>query len=225
MREVFQQELHEVQDRLVRISELVEVAIKNATTAFRKSDAALAESVIDNDSEIDSLADSLDELAIAILARQAPVARDLRLIVSALRMSTSLERMGDIAEHIAQLARYRFPEKVIPKGMRDTFDEMAELDVKMASLLTKLLRDMEPAVVTQIRELDDKLDALHASVFDMVLDESFKADRTAVVDATLASRYHERFGDHAVSITKKVLYFISGDFSETAHSSSESVAE
>lgn len=219
VREVFQQELLEVQDRLVRISELVEVAIRDATKAFRKSDVALAESVIDNDSEIDSLADSLDELAIAILARQSPVARDLRLIVSALRMSTSLERMGDIAEHIAQLARYRFPERVVPKGLRDTFDEMAELDIKMAELLTRLLKEPNRELVTQIRELDDRLDSLHAGVFDIVLDEDFSADRTAVVDTTLASRYHERFGDHAVSITKKVMYFMSGDFAETAHGS------
>lgn len=217
MREVFQQELHEVQDRLVRISELVEVAIRDATVAFRKSDVALAESVIDNDTEIDALADGLDELAIAILARQAPVARDLRLIVSALRMSASLERMGDIAEHIAQLARYRFPEKVIPKGLRDTFDEMGEIDVKMAALLTQLLKEQDTEIVTQIRDLDDRLDELHASVFEKVLSESFTADRMNVIDATLASRYHERFGDHAVSITKKVLYFISGDFAESAH--------
>lgn len=218
MREVFQQELHEVQDRLVRISGLVEVAIRDATVAFRKSDVALAESVIDKDSEIDALADGLDELAIAILARQAPVARDLRLIVSALRMSASLERMGDIAEHIAQLARYRFPDKVIPKGLRDTFDKMGEIDVEMASLLTKLLKEQDTDLVTKIRDLDDKLDELHASVFEKVLSESFTADRMNVIDATLASRYHERFGDHAVSITKKMLYFISGDFAEAAHS-------
>lgn len=218
MREVFQQELHEVQDRLVRISELVEVAIRDATLAFRKSDVALAESVIDKDSEIDALADGLDELAIAILARQAPVARDLRLIVSTLRMSASLERMGDIAEHIAQLARYRFPDKVIPKALRETFNEMGEIDVKMAGLLTQLLRDEDRSIVAQIRDLDDKLDELHASVFEKVLSESFTADRMNVIDATLASRYHERFGDHAVSITKKMLYFISGDFAEAAHS-------
>lgn len=221
VRVVFQQELLEVQERLVRISELVEVAIRNATTAFRTSDVTLAESVIDNDTEIDTLADGLDELAIAILARQAPVARDLRLIVSALRMSASLERMGDIAEHIAQLARYRFPDKVIPKGLRKTFDEMGDIDIEMAALLTELLRDQDTKIVSKIRDLDDRLDELHASVFEKVLSESFTADRMNVIDATLASRYHERFGDHAVSITKKVLYFISGDFAESGHSSDQ----
>lgn len=218
VRTVFQQELAEVQDRLVQVSELVEIAIRNAVTAFQNSDVELAESVIDRDAEIDVLADDLDELAIAILARQSPVATDLRLVVSALRMSASLERMGDIAEHIAQLARYRFPDKVIPKGLRKTFDEMGEITVKMAGLLTILLREQNREVVSEIRNLDDRLDELHSSVFEKVLSETFTADRMNVIDATLASRYHERFGDHAVSITKKMLYLISGDFAEAAHS-------
>src|SRR5690606_1634860 len=113
MREVFQQELREVQERLVEISGLVADSIENATRAFNESDVALAERVIEDDDKIDALSVALDELAIQILARQQPVARDLRIVVSALRISASLERMGDMAEHIAQLARYRFPEKVV----------------------------------------------------------------------------------------------------------------
>ena len=132
MREVFQQELREVQDRLVEISDLVADSIENATEAFNESNVALAETVIADDDKIDALASELDELAIQILARQQPVARDLRIVVSALRISASLERMGDMAEHIAQLARYRFPEKVVPKGLRRTFREMGALDVEIA---------------------------------------------------------------------------------------------
>jgi phosphate transport system protein len=139
MREVFQQELREVQDRLVEISGLVAVSIENATRAFNESDVALAETVIEDDTKIDALALALDELAIQILARQQPVARDLRIVVSALRISASLERMGDMAEHIAQLARYRFPEKVVPKSLRPTFVEMGRLDVEIARKLTELL--------------------------------------------------------------------------------------
>ncbi|MEB4613965.1 phosphate signaling complex protein PhoU [Leucobacter sp. M11] len=213
MRVVFQQELREVQDRLVEISELVEIAIQRATTAFQTSDVALAEAVIDSDDEIDRLATSLDEHAITVLARQQPVASDLRLVVAALRMSSNLERMGDIAEHIAQLARYRFPESVIPKGLRSTFREMGELDVQIAGLLTELLRDQNPKTITEIRDVDDRIDELHASVFEKVLSDSYSVERVNVVDATLASRYHERFGDHAVSITKKMNYFLSGDWS------------
>jgi phosphate transport system protein len=212
MREVFQQELQEVQERLVEISSLVAISIENATKAFHEANVTLAEQVIADDDEIDRLAISLDELAIDILARQQPVARDLRIVVSALRISASLERMGDIAEHIAQLARYRFPEKVVPKSLRPTFTELGELDVAVAKKLTELLTTEDVSLAEEIRNDDDRIDALHLSVFEKVLSETWKGAPADTVDATLASRYHERFGDHAVSISKKVLYLATGDW-------------
>ena len=211
MRAVFQQELEEVQERLVEIATLVAVSIENATRAFNESNVTLAEQVIADDDKIDELTVNLDELAINILARQQPVARDLRIVVSALRISASLERMGDMSEHIAQLARYRFPEKVVPKTLRGTFAEMGQLDVVVARKLTELLRTEDVRLAEEIRNEDDKIDALHLSVFDKVLGESWKGGAEDTVDATLASRYHERFADHAVSIAKKVQYLATGD--------------
>ncbi|MHB1234751.1 MAG: phosphate signaling complex protein PhoU [Microbacteriaceae bacterium] len=212
MREVFQQELREVQERLVEICSLVEVSIENATRSFNESNVALAETVIANDSRIDELTVSLDELAINILARQQPVARDLRIVVSALRISASLERMGDMSEHIAQLARYRFPDKVVPKSLRSTFAEMGRLDVEVAKKLTELLRSEDVRLAEEIRNDDDEIDELHLSVFEKVLGETWKGGAEDTVDATLASRYHERFADHAVSIAKKVQYLATGDW-------------
>jgi phosphate transport system protein len=212
MREVFQQELAEVQDRLVEISSLVADSIENATRAFNESDVTLAETVIAEDHRIDALAAELDELAITILARQQPVARDLRIVVSALRISASLERMGDMSTHISQLARYRFPDNVVPKTLRPTFAEMGRLDVEIARKLVQLLRTEDVAIAEDIRNEDDKIDALHLSVFDKVLGEKWKGEAVDTVDATLASRYHERFADHAVSISKKVQYLATGDW-------------
>jgi phosphate transport system protein len=212
MREVFQQELREVQERLVEIAALVEASIENATRAFNESNVSLAETVIADDAKIDELTVSLDELAINILARQQPVARDLRIVVSALRISASLERMGDMSEHIAQLARYRFPEKVVPKSLRTTFAEMGRLDVEVAKKLTQLLRSEDVKIAEEIRNDDDRIDELHLSVFDKVLGETWKGGAEDTVDATLASRYHERFADHAVSIAKKVQYLATGDW-------------
>lgn len=212
MREVFQQELREVQERLVEIADLVAVSIDNATRAFSTSDVSLAETVIADDDKIDIAAAELDELAINILARQQPVARDLRIVVSALRISASLERMGDMAEHIAQLARYRFPDKVVPKSLRPIFTEMGQLDVQMARKLVELLKTEDVAIAEEIRNEDDRMDDLHLSVFDKVLGETWKGQAVDTVDATLASRYHERFADHAVSIAKKVQYLATGDW-------------
>jgi phosphate transport system protein len=212
MREVFQQELREVQERLVEIADLVAESIDKATRAFNVSDVSLAEEVIADDDRIDQAAVELDELAITILARQQPVARDLRIVVSALRISASLERMGDMSTHISQLARYRFPDKVVPKTLRPTFAEMGRLDVEIARKLVQLLRTEDVAIAEDIRNEDDKIDALHLSVFDKVLGEKWKGEAVDTVDATLASRYHERFADHAVSISKKVQYLATGDW-------------
>lgn len=216
MREVFHQSLEDVQSRLVDISDLVATAIDKATRAFATSDVTLAEEVIGDDALIDEQALELDELAIEILARQQPVARDLRIVVTALRVSASLERMGDMAGHIAQLSRYRFPERAIPKGLKSTFTRMGELDVEMARTLTELLRTQDLRLADAILTLDDDVDALHASVFEKVLGESWRGEATATVDATLASRYHERFADHAVSVARKVLYLATGDWAADA---------
>jgi phosphate transport system protein len=212
MREVFHQSLEDVQSRIVEIAELVTIAIDKATRAFGTSDISLAEEVIEADLVIDEKTVALDELAIEILARQQPVARDLRIVVSALRMSASLERMGDIAEHIAQLTRMRFPERAIPKGLKSTFTKMGELDVAAARNLTELLRTQDLALVAEIRNNDDAVDDLHVSVFEKVLSDNWQGEAGATVDATLASRYHERFADHAVSVAKKVAYLATGDW-------------
>jgi phosphate transport system protein len=215
MRELFQQELKELQNDLVNIAELVHKAMADAVTAFNKSDVELAESVIARDDEIDTAVKALDEQAIAILARQSPVAGDLRLVVSALRISSSLERMGDMAEHLAQLARYRFPDKVVPKSVRPIFKDMGKLDVEMAAMLVELLKTNDLALAAKIRDEDDRVDSLHLSVFETVLSEGWSAGVETTIDATLASRYLERFGDHAVSISKKVTYLATGEWNNS----------
>lgn len=212
MRELFQQELQELKDGLVDIAQKVHTATEHAITAFNKSDVAIAEEVIAQDHTIDDAVKGLDEKAIAILARQSPVAGDLRQVVSTLRISASLERMGDLATHMAQLARYRFPEKVAPKSIRPTFKRMGELDIQMASLVIDLLKNPAAATIEQIRDLDNDIDEMHLSVFETVLSEEFVEGNVSVVDATLASRYLERFADHAVSISKKVQYLLTGEW-------------
>src|SRR5690606_21201048 len=173
MRQVFHQSLEELQARLAEISDLVTVAIDKATTAFAQSDVALAEEVIADDAQIDALAVTLDEQAIEILARQQPVARDLRIVITALRVSASLERMGDMAEHIAQLARLRFPERAVPKGLKGTFKRMGELDVEISRTLGELLRTQDLRFADAIRNADDSVDELHASVFEKVLSDNW----------------------------------------------------
>lgn len=216
MREVFQQSLREVQDRLVEIAELVEKSIQGATTAFNEADVPRAEAVIEDSDRVDELVIELDALITEILARQQPVASDLRLMVGSLRMSTNLERMSDLAQHIAQLSRYRYPDSAVPEELRKVFRKMGETCRQMAALVVELLQTQEEAVIPKIRDLDDDLDERHAKVFEKVLADKLGDNTVSVVDATLASRYHERFGDHAVSIAKQMDYFLSGSLEATS---------
>jgi phosphate transport system protein len=214
MREVFQNELKEVQDRLVEIAGDVTNVMKNATVAFTTSDVTVADQAIASADAISEKALTLDELVIRILARQSPVARDLRILVSALRMSASLERMGALASHIAQIARFRFPGSAIPEALKPVFEEMGKLDVELAKKITKLLANPDVDVARAIQAEDERVDELHRGVFETVLADSWKENAMFTVDVTLASRYHERFADHVVDISSKVSYLTTGAWSE-----------
>lgn len=213
-REVFQQELKEVQERLVEIAADVTRIMQSASHAFTKSDVALADQAISLAELTGDKALALDELVIRILARQSPVARDLRILVSALRISASLERMGALAGHIAQIARFRYPGSAIPESLRSTFVEMGVLDLALANKIVKLLADPVVDVARSIQAEDERVDELHRHVFDTVLSDDWKENAVFTVDVTLASRYHERFADHVVDISAKLSYLTTGEWND-----------
>ncbi|GAA4047049.1 phosphate signaling complex protein PhoU [Arthrobacter methylotrophus] len=212
MRKVFQEELTQVGEDLIEISKLVTEAIQNATTAFEGADVDLAQDVIAADARIDFLQNGLDERAIDILALQGPVASDLRMIVGSLRMSASLERMGDLARHVAQLARLRYPSTVIPEQLTATFKDMARLDLEISQKVTLLLETRDLEVARDILKLNIHVDDLHLSVFRAVADPSWAENAATTVDVALASRYFERFADHGVSVARKVTYLVTGEW-------------
>jgi phosphate transport system protein len=214
MRQVFQNELHEVQDRLVEIADSVATIMEKASAAFLGGDVAKADEAIALSESNEEKALALDELVIKILARQSPVARDLRILVSALRMSASLERMGALAGHIASIARYRFPGSAVPASLRATFEEMGALDIKLANKVTEVLRNTDVDQARAIQAEDERVDELHRHVFDVVLAEDWKENAMFTVDVTLASRYFERFADHVVDISSKVSYLTTGEWHE-----------
>lgn len=214
MREVFQKELHEVQDRLVEIAESVAQIIEKATQAFLANEVAKADEAIALSESNEEKALALDELVIRILARQSPVARDLRILVSALRISASLERMGALAGHIASIARYRFPGSAVPDSLRKTFEEMGTLDIQLAKKVVEVLKNTDVDMARAIQAEDERVDELHRTVFDVVLSDSWKENAMFTVDVTLASRYFERFADHVVDISSKVSYLTTGEWHE-----------
>ena len=215
MRKIFQADLEALGDQLVEISKLVSIAMERAYEAFEEADLELAERVIADDARIDFLQLALDEKAIELLALQGPVATDLRTVVAALRMSSSLERMGDLARHIAQLARLRYPENVAPEQLVGTFKRMAELCISMCRNVTALLETRELETAKQIVKDNMELNELHASVFTAIASPNWDVDAPSTVDSTLASRYFERYGDHALSVTRKVSYLVTGEWEST----------
>ncbi|GAA4367322.1 phosphate signaling complex protein PhoU [Paeniglutamicibacter cryotolerans] len=216
MRKVFQAELQQIGEELIQMSQLVAQAMARAYEAFENVDTELAQEVIAEDARIDFLQTQLDERAIDVLALQGPVASDLRMIVGSLRMSASLERMGDLARHVAQLARLRFPQQVVPAKLAPVFAEMAELDIRIAVLLGELLETRELDIARQIIKLNEQIDALHASVFKMVASPDWTETAPTTADVTLTSRYLERFGDHGVSVARKVNYLVTGEWDPDA---------
>ena len=219
MRKVFQAELHQIGEELTQISQLVTEAMKKATQAFETADTELAQEVIAADARIDFLQNDLDERAIDVLALQGPVASDLRMIVGSLRMSASLERMGDLARHVAQLARLRYPANVVPENMVETFKEMARLDIAISELLTELLETRNLELSKDIYAHNTRINELHASVFKAVASADWNNSPVTTVDLTLASRYFERFADHGVSVTRKVNYLVTGEWQPISESS------
>ena len=219
MRKVFQAELHQVGEELTQISQLVTEAMKKATQAFETADTELAQDVIAADARIDFLQNDLDERAIDVLALQGPVASDLRMIVGSLRMSASLERMGDLARHIAQLARLRYPANVVPENMVETFREMARLDIAISELLSELLETRNLELSKDIYAHNTRINELHAGVFKAVASPDWNNSPVTTVDLTLASRYFERFADHGVSVTRKVNYLVTGEWQPISESS------
>lgn len=212
MRKIFEQELQEVQSRLVELAQGAQVIMQKATQAFLKSDVSMADEALALADSNERKALDLDELVIKILATQSPVARDLRILVSALRMSASLERMGSLASHIAAIARYRYPGSAIPDALRDTFAEMAKVDLELAEKAVTLLQNTDVDLAREIQARDEAVDLLHRKVFDVVLSPTWSENAIYTVDVTLASRYFERFADHVVDISSKVSFLQTGEW-------------
>ena len=214
MRDIFTAELRAIGEDLVVMSGLVEQAIMSAGTALLTSDLGLAESVIADDHTIDARERNLDERCVLLIAQQQPVAGDLRILVSALRMSSSLERMGDLARHIAAVARLRYPARAVPEGMVETFTEMHQGAVRLSQEVTSVLRSHDLALAEEIERDDDLLDRLHAETFGATLGGTQQLTAQEIVDVTLLARYSERFGDHGVSVAQRVVYLVTGDVAE-----------
>ena len=212
MRSAFHDDLDSIGQTLIEMAQRVGRAMELATTAILTADLKLAEEIISDDDQIDSMQHELDNKTMSLLARQQPVAGDLRTLVTSLRMSADLERMGDLAHHIAKLARMRYPATAVPPELVLTIQEMGDVAKRIIAKTTHVIEshDLESAV--QLEKDDDEMDKLHRKLFLILLDDAWPHGIETAVDMTLLGRYYERCADHAVSVARRVYFLVTGEY-------------
>lgn len=211
MRDQYHEDLDGITTSLVDITRLAGSAINRATQALLDADLQAAESVISGDAAIDELYDHIEKAAFDLLARQQPVASDLRVIITSLRMVADIERMGDLALHIAKVARRRYPQSAIPPELQATVLEMGQVAQRICAKCSSVIAGRDLAMAAELERDDDVMDDLHKRLFSVLLDESWHGGTESAIDVTLCGRYYERFCDHAVSVARRVIFLVTGE--------------
>ena len=210
MRVIFNEEMQAVADDLDHMAQGVRKAIRGAGEALLNADVEAAQTVIDGDAELDARKDSVVDQCVRLLAKQSPVATDLRVVVSTMRLATTFERMGDLAKHVAETARRTYPASPLPNEAKEVFAQMQEFLDATSDDLVSMLADRDAKTADRIIREDDKLDAMHQKTFALALDESVEMSRQQMIDVVLLGRFLERLGDHAVSAARQVVFIVSG---------------
>jgi phosphate transport system protein len=211
VRDQYHEDLDAITASLVDITRLAGSAINRATQALLDADLQAAESVISGDAAIDELYARIEAEAFDLLARQQPVASDLRVIITSLRMVADIERMGDLALHIAKVARRRYPTSAIPAELQATILEMGQVAQRICAKCSSVIAGRDLTQAAELERDDDVMDALHRKVFATLLDESWDGGIESAIDVTLCGRYYERFCDHAVSVARRVVFLVTGE--------------
>ena len=210
MRDAYQEQLDELADALAGMCIQVADAMQKATRALLECDLQLAEEVISEDIRVDDLRATAEERAFALLALQAPVATDLRIVVSAIHGAGDIERMGDLALHVAQAARRRHPQPVLPTEVAPYFAEMGRVGVALALKAGDVIRSRDLSTAAQLESDDDAMDDLHRHIFTVLMDRNWSHGVGPAVDITLLARFYERYADHAVAVARRIVYVVTG---------------
>lgn len=214
MRESYREDLDSVVTDLVGMTERVRTAVRLSTKALLDADLAVAEQVISDDALLDAQHDDLEARCFVLLARQAPVAGELRTIVAAMRMVADLARMGDLACHVAKIARLRYPTPAVPEGLVPNFELMARVAEEMVATAGRALSSRNAHDASKLADSDEEMDELRKSQFRILLGAEWPYSVEAAVDVALLGRYYERIADHAVIMAGRVIYVVTGNHPE-----------
>src|SRR5579884_2910694 len=223
MRTAYHAQLSRLSDRLGEMCELAGAAMEHATQALLQADLVLAEQVISDHEQITTMSARAEESAFVLLALQAPVAGDLRAIISSIQIVADVDRMGALALHVAKIARRRHPQHALPEEVNGYFAEMGRLACELANSAQEVLLSRDPEKAARIREEDDAMDDLHRHLFTVLMDRDWKYGVAAAVDVTLLGRFYERFADHAVEVARRVIFQATGEIPDAKFSDDDAV--
>jgi phosphate transport system protein len=212
MRTAYHEQLDALTDQLGEMCGLAGAAMECATQALLQADLVLAEQVITDHEQIATMSTKAEESAFVLLALQAPVAGDLRAIVSSIQIVADVDRMGALALHVAKIARRRHPQHALPEEVNGYFAEMGRVAVELGNSAQEVLATRDPEKAARIREEDDAMDDLHRHLFTVLMDKEWKHGVAAAVDVTLLGRFYERFADHAVEVARRVIFQVTGNY-------------
>lgn len=210
MRNAYHEQLSALKLQLAEICGLAGQAMDTATDALLAADLDQAEQVVSENGRIVALSGEAWRHAVDLLALQQPVASDLRAIFSAIQIIADVDRMGELAVHVAKIARRRHPNYAVPEEVRDCFTEMGKVAVKMGDSARDVLLSSDPHKAASLREADDEMDALHRRLFTTLMEHEWRHGVAAAVDVALLARFYERFADHAVEIGRRVVFEATG---------------
>ena len=210
MRTAFHERMDALTAQLGAMCGLAGVAMEHATQALLQADLPLAEQVITDHDRLITMRAQAEENALLLLALQAPVAGDLRVIVSSLQNVADAERMGALALHVAKIARRRHPAHTLLEEVNGYFAEMGRGAVELGNSAQEVVLSGDPRRAAEIDDEDDAMDELHGHLFIVLMDREWKHSVEAAVDVTLLGRFYERFADHAVEIGRRVIFQATG---------------
>jgi phosphate transport system protein len=210
MRDAYYDQLQAIVDDVVGLTSLVRRSLASATLSLLEADRALAEQVIADDERIDQLTNDIEDRSFLIMATQQPVAGDLRQLIATMRIIADLERMGDLAVHVAKVARMREPVNAVPEELQETFRSMGQVADAMIAAASHIVAERDVEAAHELERKDDEMDILHRELFRTLLSDSWSHGVEAAIDVALLSRYFERIGDHAVSLGRRMIFQVTG---------------
>lgn len=210
MRDVYHDDLDDIGKRVVEMTNLVAVAMERATAALLLPNVDVADQVVRQDARVDALRVELEDRCFQLIALQQPVATDLRVLISTMHLVADLERMGDLAMHVAKIARLRYPDSAVPAEVRDVISQMAEVARSLVHKVADVVGGRDVALAQAIEAEDDSMDALRRKLFTVVLSTHWAHGTEAAIDVTLLGRYYERYADHAVSVARRTIFIVTG---------------